>query len=160
VCSYNYGAKNYKRVRWSYWIVIIISVIYGAIIFALVGYVLNGVLLSTFDVNNIYISNIMLRINMLIIPMLAIAVGGMLLFQGTARWFYACIAAIMNGIIFTIPISFLMKYLSNHYGNEQLFLYTPLISSTFAAVTILVWGAIYLHLRFQDKHVKLNFNER
>jgi hypothetical protein len=50
-----------------------------------------------------------------------------------------------------VPVSFLMQFLSLYNKSPTLFLWTPFITACVAAITVLVWGTIYIHLRFSKK---------
>jgi Na+-driven multidrug efflux pump len=73
----------------SQWIVIGLSLIYGAIIFGIVGYAIADPLLGLFDITSSlpYIANahLVLRVAILQMPMIAVGIGGMMMFQSTGR---------------------------------------------------------------------------
>jgi Na+-driven multidrug efflux pump len=84
----------------------------------------------------------------------AVGIGGMMIFQATGRWWRAAIAGIMQGIIYCIPLSFLIQYLATQTHNVNLFLWCPFIVVCCSAITVLIWSCIYIHKHFLDKHAK------
>jgi Na+-driven multidrug efflux pump len=89
ICSYNYGARNFKRVRYSYWTLIVYALIYCGIAFSLVCYVGNTFFLNLFDISKtstLYgLANYILKIAILQMCITAIGIGGMMIFQATGR---------------------------------------------------------------------------
>jgi Na+-driven multidrug efflux pump len=89
ICSYNYGARNFKRVRGSYWVLIIYALMYTGISFSLVCYGINTFLLNLFDVNSasgqFNLANYILKISILQMAITAVGIGGMMIFQATGR---------------------------------------------------------------------------
>jgi Na+-driven multidrug efflux pump len=84
----------------------------------------------------------------------AIGIGGMMIFQATGRWWRAAIAGIMQGIIYCIPLSFIIQYWAMQIHSVNLFLWCPFIIVCCSALTVLIWSIIYIHHHFLDKHVK------
>lgn len=158
ICSYNYGARDFKRVRWSYLVNIVYALVYGTMMYFVVCYAANTWLLSLFDVsptsgNNVFkTANYILQISMLQMPVMAIGIGGMTLFQATGRWWQASIAGVMQGVICCLPISFLMQWICIKYTNIDLFLWVPLVIAGVATIANLIWSIIYIKLHFQDTH--------
>jgi Na+-driven multidrug efflux pump len=83
-----------------------------------------------------------------------IGISGMMLFQATGRWWMAVIAGILQGIIYCIPLSFLIQYWAITFNSVELFLWCPFIIVCCSATTSLIWSIIYIHLHFLDKHAK------
>lgn len=163
VCSYNYGAKNYKRVRSSQWIVNLLSLIYGAIVFGVIGFALADPILGLFNINNklpineFNSAHLILRIAILQMPMIAIGIGGMMMFQATGRWWQASICGLMQGVICCIPISFLVQFIAISTHSVTLFLWCPFMVLATSALAMLTWSLIYtrLHLSPDIKGRKL-----
>jgi Na+-driven multidrug efflux pump len=85
----------------------------------------------------------------------AIGIGGMMIFQATGRWWRAAIAGIMQGIIYCIPLSFIIQYWAIKIHNVDLFLWCPFIVVCCSALTVFIWSLIYIRHHFLDKHAKL-----
>jgi Na+-driven multidrug efflux pump len=84
----------------------------------------------------------------------AIGIGGMMLFQATGRWWRAAIAGILQGIIYCVPLSFIIQYASIQTHNVDLFLWCPFIVVCCSAMTAFIWSVIYIRLHFLDRHIK------
>ena len=144
MCSYLYGAENYKRFRLTYWIAMIISLIYGTLIFAIVGCALNKYMLLIFQIHNNSIAQMMLMIATLQMPVYAFTVGGQVVFQATGKSLNASICALMQGIVCNIPITFIMFGICLANGNVELFLWNPVIVVFTSSIIIFVWTVIYI----------------
>jgi Na+-driven multidrug efflux pump len=159
ICSYSYGARNFKRVRDSYWILIAYTLVYCTFAFALVCYATNTFFLGLFDIDKsstvFNLANYILKISISQMCITTIGIGGMTLFQATGRWWRAAIAGIMQGIIYCLPLSFLLQYCAVQSHNVDLFLWCPFIIVSCSAITNLVWSTIYIHFHFLDKHAKI-----
>jgi Na+-driven multidrug efflux pump len=84
----------------------------------------------------------------------AIGIGGMMLFQATGRWWRAALAGIMQGVIYCLPLSFLLQHIAIQTANVDLFLWCPFIIVCCSAITTFIWSLIYIRLHFLDKHAK------
>lgn len=122
MCSYLYGAENYKRLRLTYSIAMIISLIYGTLIFAIVGCALSKYILLIFQIHNNSIAQMMLMISTLQLPVYAFTVGGQVVFQATGKSLNASICALMKGILCNIPIALIVFGICLANGNVELFL--------------------------------------
>lgn len=158
VCSYNHGARNFKRVRQSYWILIVIAATYGILMFFIICYGLNGPLLSLFEITshraNYGLCNIMLKATILQMPIISIAIGGMMLFQATGLWWRACITGLMQGLICCVPISFTLQAIAISSHNINIFIWTPFIVALVASLANTIWSIIYMYKHFVNH--KLN----
>lgn len=90
ICSYNYGAGNFKRVRWSYLVNVVYALVYGSMMYFVICYGASTWLLGLFDITKnepelFGHAQYMLQISMLQIPVMAIGIGGMTLFQATGK---------------------------------------------------------------------------
>lgn len=158
VCSYNYGAQNYKRVRQSYWILILVDLTYGILMFFIICFALNGPLLSLFNINpdrpNYGLCNMMLKATIIQMPVIAVAIGGMMLFQATGLWWRACIAGLMQGLICCLPISFTLQAVAVQSHNINVFIWTPFMVAVVASIINTIWSVVYMYKHFRDKDAK------
>ena len=144
MCSYLYGAENYKRFRLTYWIAMIIGLIYGTLIFIIVGCALSKYMLLIFQINNNHIAEMMLLIATLQLPVYAFTVGGQVVFQATGKSLNASICSLMQGIICNIPISFIMFGVCIANKNVELFLWNPVFVVFASSIIIFIWTVIYI----------------
>lgn len=163
VCSYNFGAKNYRRVRQSYWVLIMFAAIYGIIMFFIICYALNSQLLSLFEISktrdNYALCNTMLKATVLQMPIISIGIGGMMLFQATSLWWRACIAGLMQGLICCLPLSFILQAIAVSEHNVDIFIWTPFIVATSASITNTIWSVIYMYKHFVKRDNKPNIKQ-
>ena len=155
VCSYNYGARDYKRVRQSYWILILLAAVYGVCMFFLICFAINKPLLSLFEISqsrqNYGLCNLMLKATILQMPIIAVAIGGMMLFQATGLWWRACLAGIMQGLICAVPLSFILQAVAVGSHNVNVFIWTPFIVAGVSSGINTVWSIVYMQKHFKDR---------
>jgi Na+-driven multidrug efflux pump len=97
---------------------------------------------------------LMLKIAVAQMPVVAIAIGGMMLFQSTNRWWMACIAGLMQGLICSIPISFTLQAIAIDTNNINAFLWPPFVSVVVASFVNLVWNNIFMHKKLKPEMSK------
>lgn len=150
MCSYLYGAKNFKRFRTTYWVAMSIGFIYGFSIAMIIGFWLNPYFLTLFNINDQPTAQLILIIMLMQLPIYAFTVGGQVIFQATSKSFNACICALMQGIFCNIPISLIIAWISIGLNNQYIFLWTPLIVIIFSSIIIFIWTVIYMRKYFSD----------
>lgn len=161
-CAYNYGAKNYKRVRQSYWILNGLGALYGLITFVIIYFTLSGPLLSLFNITKnanptkFQHAQLMLLIAMLQMPIFSIGIGGMMLFQATNRWWQASLCGIMQGLICAVPISFLMQWAAITHQNINLFLWNPFLILCITVIIVFVWSVSYMYKNFVKNNEQIS----
>ncbi len=154
MCSYLYGAQNWKRFRQTYWIAMSIGLIYGLFMLLLIGLILNKEMLSLFDINssteNFNTAQLMLFIALGQLPIYAFTIGGQIIFQATSRSLNACCCALMQGIVCNLPVSAIMIGASCASNSITVFLFNPLIVVCCSSTIILSWTLWYMKRHFSD----------
>lgn len=103
LCAYNHGQSNYKRVKQTYWITILCSVVYGVLVFGLMVSPFGTELLSWFSIpkgsQEIVDASLYLMIQCLLITFASISIGGLMIFQSTNRMGLSIFAGLLQGAI-------------------------------------------------------------
>lgn len=152
VCSYSYGAKNYERLRKTYWYAMSIGFIYGIIMVILLYFALCNPLLQIFDIKPTddtykYAKQIML-VSSLQMPVFAFSIGGMMMFQSTGKWIQASMCGMMQGIFCNFTVSFVIEYIAIACKNINVFLWNPFIVLAIASLIIFGWSLTYCNKNF------------
>ena len=152
MCSYLYGSNQYKRFRQTYWIAMMIGLIYGFLMMLLIGVALNSQMLGIFQINssqpNFDIAQMMLLIAMLQMPIYAFTIGGQIIFQATSKSLFASICGLMQGFICNLPISFIIAGIAMNIKVIELFLWNPVIVVCTSSAIILTWTLWYMRRYF------------
>lgn len=160
MCSYLYGCEHWKRMRQTYWVAMLIGLIYGLFIVLLIGVALNPYMLMIFGINKndqyANIASLMLLIALGQLPIYAFNIGGQLIYQATSRALNASICALMQGIICNIPVSAIMVGVSFATNSVNVFLFTPIITVLCSSIIIVSWTLHYMKRHFYDDVINHN----
>lgn len=160
IASYNYGAKNHKRVRQTYLWTIVYATVAAVFIYFLASFILAGPLMHALKVSGPAFDRAMItiKIMMLALPMFGIGIGAMTIFGATDRLFQSLIASSMQGLIIFWPCIFGFKEIALHVDWEYAFwFYTP----TSAFLTSVINTLMVLHtLKHLDRPGHVTIDER
>ena len=146
IAGYNYGAKNYQRVKAVVKLAITVSTIIAGVSFVII-MLFPGKLLQIFTSDNTLISAgiPVLRIVVLIIPLLGIQIIGSIYFQAIGKAIPAFILGLSRQFILLLPIVLLLPPLFGLWG---VFLSFP-ITDFFATLLTGIW--LLIDLKNLDK---------
>lgn len=101
VASYNYGAKNHKRVKQTYFFTIMYATIAAILIYFLASFILAGPLMHALKVSGAAYDRalVAIKIMMLSLPLFGVGIGAMVIFGATDKLFQSLIASSMQGLI-------------------------------------------------------------
>lgn len=150
--SYNLASGNFDRIRKSYWIGILYSVIYAIIIFGILSIRQVGLffLHDCFDINITSpsdVQNALLYLRFVLSNMIwfGFIMSGMIFFQASGRIIWASIVSIMSGIGFAVIVFFINKSLAITFKNEEIYLSSWLITSALSGISICSFTSFYIH---------------
>ena len=111
IAAYNYGSKNYHRVKVTYWWALIYSLIISTLVYIFASFVFLDILMDILKVDpGAYIaSKKVFRIIMLSLVLYSFAITGKAIFTSTDRVTLSFLAAILKEWILFLPIMFLMQ---------------------------------------------------
>lgn len=147
IASYNYGAKNYRRVVETYiWTIFYASII-GIIVYFLVAWAIGNPLMTLLHVTGEEKKKaaMVLKIMLITLPLFALSIGSMVIFGSTDRLLQSILASSMQGLIMFWPVIFTFKAIAiNNPSYEYLFwwmwptsaLITSLITTFMAIFTL------------------------
>ncbi len=169
ISSFNYGAKNYARVKQTYWYSLLYAFIIGVLIWVLSSYAFGGLLLNSLGVHdeithiasngstfNQYRSGLsMLTIVMSTSVFFSGAISGILLVSSTDRLLLSIISSSLRGIILFFPLVYLFRYLAENSSYEFAFWwFFPVIGFITSAIVTSI--AIYTLRHLSKKEVSID----
>ena len=161
IAAYNYGAKNYKRVKATYWWTTIYAFIAAIIIYFTVAFGISGPLMDILKVSGqaYETSKTVLRILMLALIGFSLAISGMVVLGSTDRVLLSIIASAMQGLILFFPIMFFMKFMAiNNASYQYLFWWSwPIINTTSSIIITILTSFTMIRL---NKKKQMTLDER
>lgn len=155
VISYNHGRNNVENIRKAFWISSLMALFYGTLFFIIAGPLLtfsdyaNGGFLSLFEITpksekwNDAVR--LLNINTGQLAIYAFLVSGMLYFQAVAKPIQALLTSIVYGIIFGIPILYILSSISIATNNIDFYQFAPIIISLVSGIPIFGYTVWYIY---------------
>ena len=150
IFGYNYGAKNYDRVKKTFRLVIIISLIIGCAAFCIAQLFPMAIISIFGSESELYneFGVMCLRIYLMMIPLLGINLAAGILFQALGYPAQSSIISLSKQIIFTIPPTIILPMFMGIVG----VLWAGPVSDVLSAVIAIVLLMIYWKKMFsQDK---------
>ncbi len=111
VCSFNYGAKKYLRVKKAYWVTFLIGEICLST-FAIIGFIASSQLVGFFrdDPLVIELGTFALRVQLFSLFFLPLTICSNMLFQGVGKNGFATVLSMMRSGIVFIPTIYILAY--------------------------------------------------
>lgn len=160
IAAYNYGMKNYKRVKQAYYWTIIYATAAALFLYFIVAFGISGPLIDLLQVENSELLNAKsqaqdaLKIAMLTMVFFSLAIGGMVLFGSTDRIILSTISSALQGLIIFWPVIYGFKAAAiANPTNDLLFIWFLPITAGIASivVSVLVIHTL-LTLHKKDQH--------
>lgn len=159
IAAYNYGAKDFKRVKETYWWTTFYASIAAILIYLLVAFGISGPLMNILQVKGqaYGTAKTVLKIIMLSLIAFSFAISGMMILGSTDRVLLSIIASLLQGVILYFPIIFGMKEVAINHPSYQYWLWWswPIINITASIVITAITSFIILRLD-KKKHITLD----
>lgn len=155
--AYCYAKNDLSRVKQSYWIIILVSILYGLFEIALLYSPIGQELVKLFNVTADRMPDALRYLNAQCFCTLFVSVslGALMLFQATNNIIQAFIASIMQGGIVIWPVLFTLKYLAIINNNPWYVVYNFPINTAIASTIIFVWAWIFVAKFLGKQHLKI-----
>ncbi len=149
IMAYNFGAKDYHRVRQTYWYTTLYTLIVGAFIFLLVSFGINDFLLGLFRIKSAEMDDakLFLMLTVVQIPILSLQFGAQIMYQSGGKVGTAIIASSCQGIIIGIPMLFIIQAAAIADSDIKIFLAANAINCSVTGVLIFSYTMWYLKFR-------------
>ncbi len=150
IISYNYSIKRYDRVKKTFWIGTIYSLIYSiiviAFVFALVPNV-NSILVAlnvkdSYDKHNLLI---LLASMFLQFPFISLSISGLAIFQSANKKLMNTILSIMQGAITFYPVLFTMSSIATSTSSIFVMVFTGFTNILLSSIIIFICTILFLY---------------
>ncbi len=138
--SYNYGAKNFDKVKQAFKYSLLYSFILGVILYVIGGVVLSNLLLDVLGVSSKYkpYARTIILIQMVSLPVFSIGISGILILNSIDRIIASIIASGSRALIFFFPILYLFEWIAISQINPWwLFWWSSPLVNFFSSMLIL-----------------------
>ena len=155
--AYCYAKSDLTRVKQSYWIIILVSILYGLLEIILFYSSVGEELVTLFNVTTERIPDALryLQAQCLCTLFVSVSLGALMLFQATNNIIQALIASIMQGGIVIWPVLFTLKYLAIINDNPWYVVYNFPINTALASLIIFIWAWIFVTKFLGKQHLKI-----
>ncbi len=147
IMSYNVGAKQYNRIKTTFWVTTLYTAIYGIVIYFVIGFGLAVPLLNIFDIkagDQMQDAHFFLMMTMLQIPLFALQSASMTIFQAAGKVTPSILVSGAQGIWIGLPMLYIMRDISMQSNNIQIFLAANAINSLITGIIVFSFSSWYV----------------
>lgn len=156
ILTYNYSINRLDRVKKTFFIGTLFSLIYSLVVIILVFLIIptNNTILNFFNAISKYDKEnmiILLSSMMFQFPFIALSIGGLALFQSLSKKIINFFLSIIQGVITFYPILFLNSYISLQVNSYKLMVFTGLINIFFSSLLIFSFSLFYIFKKLNNE---------
>lgn len=156
ILTYNYSINRLDRVKKTFFIGTLFSLIYSLVVIILVFLIIptNNIILNFFNATSKYDKEnmiILLSSMMFQFPFIALSIGGLALFQSLNKKIINFFLSIAQGVITFYPILFLNSYISLQVNSYKLMVFTGLINIFFSSLLIFSFSLFYIFKKLNNE---------
>lgn len=170
IISYNYSIKNYKRVRQTFYVGTLFSLVYSFVVIGLVFAIIpnsktileslnvsvNDPNMYSYDKNNLLI---LLASMMLQFPFISLSISGMAIFQSANKKVMNFILSIMQGALTFYPILYSMSAIALSTNNAIVMVFTGFTNIAVSSIIILIFTLLFLYKYIDTNMFNISFNK-
>lgn len=158
IIAYNYEQQNYKKVKQTYYIGMIVGVAFAIIVNIILFSSLNIEVLRFFNAqtkSRQEILTLLFYSMMFQLPFIAISISGLSLFQANGKMIMTTFLSLFQGLICFVPIVLIMSTISKTFNDENTMIFAGFTNILISSLLIELISEIYLH-KYMGKKEKSN----
>ncbi len=149
IMAYNFGSKDYHRVKQAYWCTTLYTFVFGVFLFVLISFGIDDFLLGLFKIKSAEMDDakLFLMLTAVQIPIYSLQFGAQIMFQSGGKVGSAVLTSGAQGIFIGIPMVYIINAAALANNDINIFLAANAINCSVTGILVFAYAMWYVKFR-------------